>query len=64
MKMLILKHQVAKKLKKNENAYFSEENIDSCFKNKKEKNELNDEIEQLDQEIINLKSKLTQIIKK
>lgn len=30
----------------------------------KEKNELNDEIEQLDQEIINLKSKLTQIIKK
>ena len=32
--------------------------------NKKEQNALNDEIEQLDQEILNLKSKLTQIIKK
>ena len=59
-----IKTPSSKKIKKNENAYFSEENIDSCFKNKKEKNELNDEIEQLDQEIINLKSKLTQIIKK
>ena len=53
-----------KKTKKKENTYFCEENIESSFKNKKEKNELNDEIEQLDQEIINLKSKLTQIIKK
>ena len=53
-----------KKIKKKENTYFCEEKVDSCFKNKKEKNELNDEIEQLDQEIINLKSKLTQIIKK
>jgi len=59
-----IKTPSSKKIKKNENTYFCEENIDSCFKNKKEKNDLNNEIEQLDQEIINLKSKLTQIIKK
>ena len=59
-----IKTPSSKKIKKNENDYFSEVNIDSCVKDKKEKNELNDEIEQLDQEIINLKSKLTQIIKK
>ena len=53
-----------KKIKKNDNFYYEEDNIDSYVKNKKEKNILNDEIEQLDQEIINLKSKLTQIIKK
>ena len=38
--------------------------MNNCYMNQKEKNALNDEIEQLDQEIINLKSKLTQIIKK
>ena len=53
-----------KKIKKNENVYYGEENLDSVLKNKREKNVLNDEIEQLDQEILNLKSKLTQIIKK
>ena len=56
-----IKTPSSKKIKKNENTYFCEENVDSCFKNKKEKNDLNNEIEQLDQEIINLKSKLTQI---
>ena len=59
-----IKTPSTKKIKKKETTYFCEEKVDSCFKNKKEKNELNDEIEQLDQEIINLKSKLTQIIKK
>ena len=53
-----------KKIKKNENVYCEQNNINNCYMNKKEKNALNDEIEQLDQEIINLKSKLTQIIKK
>ena len=53
-----------KKIKKMENTYCGEENMDNFLRNKKEKNVLNDEIEQLDQEIINLKSKLTQIIKK
>ena len=53
-----------KKIKKNENVYCEENNMNNCYMNKKEKNALNDEIEQLDQEIINLKSKLTQIIKK
>ena len=53
-----------KKIKKNENVYCDENNMNNCYMNKKEKNALNDEIEQLDQEIINLKSKLTQIIKK
>ena len=53
-----------KKIKKIENTYCGEENMDNFLRNKKVKNVLNDEIEQLDQEIINLKSKLTQIIKK
>ena len=53
-----------KKIKKNENVYCFDNNINNCFEKNKEKNALNDEIEQLDQEIINLKSKLTQIIKK
>ena len=53
-----------KKIKKNENVYCEENYMNNCYMNKKEKNALNDEIEQLDQEIINLKSKLTQIIKK
>ena len=53
-----------KKIKKKDDVYFREENFNSNFKNSKGKNMLNDEIEQLDQEIINLKSKLTQIIKK
>ena len=53
-----------KNIKSQNNFSCEEENIDACLKNKKEKNILNDEIEQLDQEIINLKSKLTQIIKK
>ena len=53
-----------KKIKKNENIYCEENNMNNCYMNQKEKNALNDEIEQLDQEIINLKSKLTQIIKK
>ena len=53
-----------KNIKSQNNFSYEEENIDTSLKNKKEKNILNDEIEQLDQEIINLKSKLTQIIKK
>ena len=53
-----------KNIKSQNNFSYEQENIDTSLKNKKEKNILNDEIEQLDQEIINLKSKLTQIIKK
>ena len=51
-----------KNIKSQNNFSCEEENIDACLKNKKEKNILNDEIVQLDHEIINLKSKLTQII--
>ena len=53
-----------KNIKSKNNFSYEQENIDTSLKNKNEKNILNDEIEQLDQEIINLKSKLTQIIKK
>ena len=52
-----------KNIKSQNNFSYEQENIDTSLKNKKEKNILNDEIKQLDQEIINLKSKLTQISK-